>query len=114
MGSTFRCGLRCATIAAKMNEFNRRRFLFQTGSGMWVASNTIKAQTAAPAGSSVRLRLIDAGTGRAGVARMRFLDSNGREVVPVGRAATLGKDAVEGDVQFQSKRFCYIDGEVEL
>jgi len=97
-----------------MSEFSRRRFLFHTGSGMWLVSDSVQAQTPAAAGSSVRLRLINADTGRAGVARMRFVDSNGREIVPVGRASALGQDAVEGDVQFQSKRFCYINGEAEL
>lgn len=80
---------------------SRRRFLLDSGSGLWLAS----AQS-----RDLEVRIVDAVTGRPTPARVRLLDQHGGEVVPAGHVAELAPDAVQGDVRFSSRRFCYIDG----
>ncbi len=60
------------------------------------------------------LRFVDAGTRLSLPVRVRLLDRNGLEVIPVGHAETLSEKAQEGDVRFQSRRFIYCDGELEV
>ncbi len=80
--------------------------LFTAGIGSAVA----RSRTA----ERVRLRFVDAGTGQPLPVRTRLLDAQGREVVPVGHAEILAAEAQEGDVRFQSRRFVYSDGELEV
>ncbi len=62
----------------------------------------------------ISLRFVDSGTGQLLPVRTRLLDSQGREVVPVGHAEKLSVEAQEGDVRFQSRRFVYCCGELEI
>jgi hypothetical protein len=55
-------------------------------------------------------RIVDARTGRAIAARLRLIDSNGRECVPAGHPETISEYGQEGDVRFQSRRYSYVDG----
>ena len=84
---------------------NRRRFLRNLGAG------GAALQFSAAQGGPVTCRVVDEKSGRPLAARVRLVDSQGREVVPLGHADQLAKDAQEGDVRFQSRRYCYIDGE---
>ncbi len=88
----------------------RREFLRGTaigGAGLLVPG-------AAQEGRSVTCRVIDRRTGRGTPARVRLLDARGREVVPLGHSGGLAQDAQEGDVRFQSRRYCYVDGGFEV
>lgn len=62
------------------------------------------------AAGPVTCRIVDASTRRPLAARVRLVDSAGREVVPLGHSAALDEKAQEGDVRFQSRRFAYVDG----
>lgn len=57
------------------------------------------------------MRVVDRGSGRPVAARVRLLDSAGREVVPLGHPESLAENAQEGDVRFYSRRFAYVDGD---
>ena len=81
--------------------WSRRGFLFDSSAGLWVGAGE---------GREVRVRVLDAETGRPVAARVRLLDARGGEVVPIGHAASLADGAVEGDVRFHARRFCYVDG----
>lgn len=65
-------------------------------------------------GRPVRCRVVEARSGQPLVARVRLLDSQGREVVPAGHPEKLGEDAHEGDVRFQARRFAYVNGGFEV
>ena len=56
------------------------------------------------------LRFQDAASGRLIPARVRLLDSRGRDVLPRGHTETLPAEGQEGDVRFQSRRFFYSNG----
>ena len=86
----------------------RRRFLFDTSAGLWLAAKANGSQAAAD--SAVRIRIVDAATKKPLVARARLQDARGAEVIPLGRNAQPAKDAVEGDVRFQSRGYFYTDG----
>ncbi len=86
----------------------RRRFLFDTSAGLWLAAKANGSQ--APADSVVRIRILDAATKKPLVARVRLQDARGTEVTPLGRNSQPAKDAVEGDVRFQSRGYFYTDG----
>lgn len=95
-------------------SLDRRQFLERIGS----AGAGICAAGARPgfAGSarlpeSVVFRFVDRGSGRPVPVRVRFMDSHGANVIPLGHPEQLGEEAPEGDVRFQSRRFCYSDGE---
>lgn len=77
---------------------NRRSFLGVVGGAL-----------GAP-GNAVPCRVVDAATGRPTAARIRLVDRNGVEAVPIGHAETVSEKAQEGDVRFQSRRFAYVDG----
>ncbi len=81
---------------------NRRQFLRDGSAGLGLA---------AAAGREVRVRLLDAVTGRPIAARVRFLDAHKQEVTPAGHAPSLAADDVEGDARFDLRRFCYVNGE---
>jgi hypothetical protein len=81
---------------------NRRHFLLGSGAGLY-----------AQPGSAIPIRVIDATNGRPTAARVRLLDAEGNEVVPAGHGP-IASDAMEGDVRFQSRRFCYVDGAFEV
>ena len=68
----------------------------------------------AQGGAPVKCRVVDAQSGREVPARVRLVNARDKEVVPVGHAATLGPKAMEGDVRFQSRRYCYVDGAFEV
>ncbi|MCX6621650.1 MAG: CehA/McbA family metallohydrolase [Acidobacteria bacterium] len=63
---------------------------------------------------AIPVRVIDQQSGQRIPARVRLVDAQGREVVPVGHPAALAENAQEGDVRFQSRRFAYVDGGFEL
>ncbi|MBI5086884.1 MAG: hypothetical protein HZB13_20090, partial [Acidobacteria bacterium] len=56
-------------------------------------------------GRPLEVRIVDKDSGRPVPARVRLLAADGAEVVPIGHAPQLAKDAQQGDVRFQSKRF---------
>src|SRR5437867_3356582 len=88
-----------------MSDWDRRRFLHEVGGALWLS-----AAHAAPQTGAVRISVIDARSGRPTSARVRLTDSKGKELVPVGHPTEIAKDAQQGDVRFQSKRFAYVDG----
>jgi hypothetical protein len=63
---------------------------------------------------TVTCRIVDAESGDSVPSRIRLLDSGNLETVPQGHPIQLSEDAVEGDVGFQSHRYCYVDGEFAL
>ncbi len=66
-------------------------------------------------GGPVTGRVVDEETGRVVPARIRLLDANDREVVPVGHVEDFDEARTrEGDVRIQSHRYCYTDGIFEL
>lgn len=96
-----------------MDQHNRRRFLRDAAAGACLAAGQ-RIGRAAPEGNAIQCRIIDRSTGRPVPARLRLLDSAGREVVPAGHPAELAPDAQQGDVRFQSRRFAYVDGSFAL
>lgn len=60
---------------------------------------------------TVTCHVVDSQTGEPVPARIRLLDINNVETVPRGHPAELPEDAYQGDVGFQSHRYCYVDGE---
>ena len=42
------------------------------------------------------------------------MNARGAEVTPLGRNAQPAKDAVEGDVRFQSRGYFYTDGTIHV
>jgi hypothetical protein len=89
-------------------EWNRRRFLFDAGTGLWVGAQGNGFQQTKP--STVNIRIHDSGTKKPIAARVRLVDARGSEITPPGRNAEPLKDAVEGDVRFQSRGYFYTDG----
>lgn len=88
--------------------WDRRRFLFDCGAGLWLTAQANAFQPA-PA-QAVRIQILDSATKKPLAARIRLVDARGAEVTPLGRNAQPGKDAVEGDVRFQSRGYFYTDG----
>lgn len=66
------------------------------------------------AGEPVTCRVVDQGTKQETAARIRLVDAQGAEVVPLGHAETLAQGAQEGDVRIQSRRYAYVDGRFTL
>jgi len=92
---------------------DRRRFLRDlaaTGAGLVVSGAPVRAQE----GRALRCRIVDADSGRPVTARVRLVDARGNEAVPIGHSEQLAKGAQEGDVRFQSRRYCYVDGGFEV
>jgi hypothetical protein len=85
----------------------RRHFLFDAGAGLWLSAeaNAFQGQS-----DSIRIRILDAATKKPLAARVRLQDAQGTEVTPLGRNEQPAKDAVEGDVRFQSRGYFYTDG----
>src|SRR5688500_917923 len=89
---------------------NRRRFLRDVALCGSSALSLGAAQDVRPTGA-VTVRVVDEKSGRPLAARVRLIDSQNREVVPLGHPSRLAEGAEEGDVRFQSRRYCYVDGE---
>jgi hypothetical protein len=89
-------------------QTDRRRFLFDAGAGLWLSNQASAFQ--AESTRSVRIHIVDEATKKPIAVRIRLLDARGEEVTPVGRNAQPAKDAVEGDVRFQSRGYFYTDG----
>lgn len=89
-------------------QWDRRRFLLDAGAGLWLAAQTNSS------GGSVRINILDGATKKPLAARIRLLDARGAEVAPLGRNAQPAKDAVEGDVRFQSRGYFYTDGSIAV
>ncbi|MBM3747500.1 MAG: hypothetical protein FJW34_17070 [Acidobacteria bacterium] len=85
---------------------DRRDFLQSVAAG-WLARTPAAA---AQLGQPVVCRVVDARSGREVPARVRLVDAEGKEAVPLGHPEELDKDAQEGDVRFQSRRYCYVGG----
>src|SRR5688572_23595012 len=90
-------------------SLNRRRFLRDVALCGSSALGLGAAQDVRPTGA-VTVRVVDEKSGRPLAARVRLIDSQG-EVVPLGHPSRLAEGAEEGDVRFQSRRYCYVDGE---
>ncbi len=90
-------------------HWDRRKFL--TG---FVAGGGLVSRAAAQGDGPVTYRIVDAEAGRPVPARIRLLDDRGADVVPLGHPKELAPEAHEGDVRFQSRRYCYVDGEFRL
>src|SRR5262245_38095682 len=99
-------------------ESNRRRFLgdlLRSGAALQgSAALRPAAAQVPPDGKPIVCRVVDAASGKGTAARIRLLDRQGQEVVPVGHPATLPENAQEGDVRFQRRRFAYVNGAFEL
>jgi hypothetical protein len=96
---------------------NRRTFLRGAATAAALYGSTGQSSGApqgAGGGGPVTCRVVDQTTGQPLAARVRLVDSQGREVVPLGHAAELTPGAQEGDVGFQSRRYCYIDGSFQV
>src|SRR5438874_1766574 len=91
-------------------DCSRRDFL---GAATAAITRTAGAQTGA-SGQPIVCRVIDRDSGRPVPARVRLVDEYSNEVVPLGHASALGKDAQEGDVRFQGRRYSYVDGEFQV
>ena len=100
-------------MADPRSEWNRRRFLRNTGGSIWLSAAGGIAR-AEQGGKAVRCRIVDASTRGPVSARLRLTDARGNDVVPIGHPSTIAPDAQQGDVRFQSKRFAYINGEFVL
>ena len=93
------------------DSFTRRSFLgTAAGAALRPAAS---AQTAA-SGQAIVCRIVDQESGRPVPARVRLVNENSNEVVPLGHAGALAPDAQQGDVRFQSRRYCYVDGEFRV
>jgi len=94
-------------------SLNRRGFVRQMvfgGGGCLVSSRALAIQSGRP----FVCRIIDKQSGQPLSARVRLVDTHGQEVAPIGHRPTLVKDAQEGDVRFQSRRYSYVDGAFEI
>ncbi|MGH9719447.1 MAG: CehA/McbA family metallohydrolase, partial [Bryobacteraceae bacterium] len=87
-------------------DWKRRRFLFDSAAGLWLATKAQGFQQP----EALRIKIVDAATKKPLAARIRLVDARGAEVTPVGRSGEPAKDAVEGDVRFQSRGYYYTDG----
>ena len=74
--------------------WNRRQFLFDNSAGLWLTATD---------GREIKIRILDDGTSRPTAARVRLLDAQGAEVIPIGHPTSLAENAVEGDVSFNAK-----------
>jgi hypothetical protein len=92
----------------EQERWDRRRFLFDAGAGLWLAGQASAFQGEPP--QAVRIQVLDGATKKPLAARIRLLNARGAEVTPLGRSAQPAKDAVEGDVRFQSRGYFYTDG----
>ncbi len=97
---------------------DRRQFLHRVGAagaGLygWSGFPSIPPSIK-PEATTIICRVAEAKTGEPLTARVRLLDGQGREIVPLRHPANLADGAQEGDVRFQTKRFCYIDGEFRI
>src|SRR5438045_7207126 len=92
------------------SDCRRRRFL---GAAAAVIARPGGAQTGASA-QPIVCRVIDQESGRPVPARVRLVDEHSNEVVPLGHVPALAEDAQEGDVRFQGRRYCYVDGEFHV
>ena len=93
-------------------QWNRRRFLFHAGTGLWVGAPASGFQQAKT--STVNIRILDGGTKKPVAARVRLVDARGSEVTPLGRNAEPLKGAVQGDVRFQSRGYFYTNGNLTV
>jgi hypothetical protein len=59
---------------------------------------------------AVNCRVVDGESGNPVAARIRLTNSQGDEVLPMGHPPQVAENGKEGDVRFQSRRFCYVDG----
>lgn len=98
-------------------RFNRRDFLrsLTTGStGCYVSSILPPTRLGGAQESGTALcRVLDE-SGRETAARIRLIDAQGREMVPVGHPEALEEEAREGDVRFQRRRFSYVKGRFQI
>jgi hypothetical protein len=95
---------------------DRRQFLHQvgaTGVGLYLSSG-LPATSCSAEPKAITCRVADSALGRELTARVRLVDAQGREMVPLGHPEILADGAQEGDVRFQSKRFCYVDGQFQI
>ena len=90
------------------DPFTRRSFL---GTAAGAALRPAASGQTAASGQAIVCRIVDQESGRPVPARVRLVDENSNEVVPLGHAGGLAPDAQQGDVRFQSRRYCYVDGE---
>jgi hypothetical protein len=92
-----------------VNHFTRRSFL----GGVAAASQITRAQTVDSA-QPVVCRIVDSQTGKPIPARIRLVDELSNELVPLEHSRDLAGGAQEGDVRFQARRYCYVDGEFRI
>jgi hypothetical protein len=92
-----------------MNYLTRRSFL----SGVVTATRIGRGQNVNSARPAL-CRVVDSQSGKSVPARIRLVDAAGNELVPLGHSRDLADGAQEGDVRFQSRRYCYVDGEFQV
>ncbi|MEO8127757.1 MAG: CehA/McbA family metallohydrolase [Bryobacteraceae bacterium] len=91
---------------------NRRQFLTHAVPGAYLSA--AQRLNAAPAGDAVECKITDGRSRQPITARVRLTDARGNDIVPLGHPSELAKDAQQGDVRFQSKRFAYVDGKFNV
>ena len=93
---------------------SRRHFLQKagmSGAGLWLSTSLNANEDFGSAQEqTVACRVADARTRLDLATRIRLIDAQGREIVPLGHPQTLSEEAQEGDARFQRRRFAYIDG----
>lgn len=97
---------------------NRREFLGDVvTSGAGLCAGTLVNSRCSPysqQAGTVTCRIVDAESRESVPSRIRLVDPRMIETVPQGHPTELSEEAVEGDVGFQSHRYCYVDGEFVL
>src|SRR5215813_15028329 len=82
-----------------------------SGAGLWLSTSLNANEDFGSAQEqTVACRVADARTRLDLATRIRLIDAQGREIVPLGHPQTLSEEAQEGDARFQRRRFAYIDG----
>ena len=93
----------------------RREFLgdvVSSGAGLYAgALVNSRCSPVSQQGGTITCRVVDPQTLKPVCSRIRLLDAKNLETVPRGHPVELSEDAVEGAVGFQSRRYCYVDGE---
>jgi hypothetical protein len=92
-------------------KWSRRGFLGATATAAFARPAGAQSEVS---GQPIICRVIDKDSGRPVPARVRLVDEHSNEVVPLDHPSALADDAQEGDVRFQGRRYCYVDGEFRV
>ena len=100
-------------LAADRRQFMRT--VAASGTGLALLGERAQGRVAAlQTDQPLICRVVDTASQQEVPARVRLMDVDGREVVPLGHPEELMAGAQEGDTRFQSRRFAYVDGRFRL